>query len=81
MGKNECIEDAMMSANVNKMLLESKAVGLTVQEKVAVKLVSRGVTNAKAAEREIANLRLCALHPYIIHLREVTAPPSISDVL
>lgn len=40
-------------------------------EKVAIKLVSRGVTNAKAAEREIANLRLCALHPYIVHLREV----------
>ena len=42
----------------------------TLQDEVAVKMVSRGVSNAKAAEREIANLRLCALHPYIIHMRE-----------
>ena len=41
-----------------------------LQDEVAVKMVSRGVSNAKAAEREIANLRLCALHPYIIHMRE-----------
>ncbi len=41
------------------------------QAKVAIKLVNRGVSNAKAAEREIANLRLCGLHPYIIHMREV----------
>lgn len=43
-----------------------------LQDEVAIKMVSRGVSNAKAAEREIANLRLCALHPYIIHMREVS---------
>lgn len=41
-----------------------------LQEEVAIKMVSRGVANARAAEREIANLRLCALHPYIIHMHE-----------
>lgn len=46
---------------------------LLLQAKVAIKLVNRGVSNAKAAEREIANLRLCGLHPYIIHMREVSA--------
>lgn len=48
-----------------------KSCQIYVQAKVAIKLVTRGVSNAKAAEREIANLRLCGLHPYIIHMREV----------
>lgn len=49
-----------------------------MQAKVAIKLVNRGVSNAKAAEREIANLRLCGLHPYIIHMREVLSSTELS---
>lgn len=58
------------SQNHEAKFMDWEAIAL--QEKVALKLLSRGVNNSKVAEREIANLRLCAMHPYIIHMREVS---------
>ena len=39
------------------------------------------MSNARAAEREVANLRLCVLHPYIVHMREVKSWTCKHDAL
>ena len=44
-----------------------------LQATVIVKLLARGPSNAKAAEQEIESLRLCARHPHMIHMHEVSS--------
>ena len=41
------------------------------QQKLAIKFLARGTKIIKDADREICNLRMCALHPYIIRFKEV----------
>ena len=41
------------------------------KEKVAIKFLKRGTKVIKDADREICNLRLCCMHPYVIRFKEV----------
>lgn len=40
-------------------------------EKVAIKFLERGTKVIKDSDREICNLRLCCMHPYIVRFKEV----------
>ena len=44
------------------------------QQLVAIKFLARGKKLIKDADREICNLRLCSMHPYIIRFKEVSSP-------
>lgn len=43
------------------------------QQLVAIKFLPRGKKLIKDADREICNLRLCCMHPYIIKFKEVSS--------
>ena len=44
---------------------------MNTKQKVAIKFLERGTKIIRDADREICNLRLCCMHPFIIRFKEV----------
>ena len=40
---------------------------------VAIKFIERGSKAMRGVDREVLNLRLCSLHPYVVKFKEVCA--------
>ena len=42
---------------------------------VAIKFIERGSSNMRGVDREVLNLRLVSLHPYVVKFKEVCRGP------
>ena len=43
----------------------------THSTQVAIKFIERGSKAMRGVDREVLNLRLCSLHPYVVKFKEV----------
>lgn len=62
----------MADLNLGTSAFVQLAEDVHTQQLVAIKFLARGKKLIKDADREICNLRLCSMHPYIIRFKEVT---------
>ena len=47
---------------------------------MAIKFIERGTKAMRGVDREVLNLRLCSLHPYIVKFREARMQASLGLV-